>query len=201
MYRTVVIGVFATVVVLIAADLARRVLFRRARRSGREADRGDRALRLLRLCVNVAGGVCLAAVTVTGFAAVLANAPALGGYLLMAHVTTAGGFAGAALAVAVVWVSRNWIRQADWELVAKGGRPSAASVSVTVLMRKVFFWMTLASAVPTLATALLAMFPLASPAQQQVLLQAHRISALLLVACSVLFAYCALAAEWDHRGS
>ncbi len=186
------------VVVLIAADLARRVLFR-IQRSARVADRGDRALHLARICVNVAGGVCLAAVTVTGFAAVLANAPALGGYLLMAHVTTAGAFAAAALAVAVVWVSRNWITQADWERVTESGRPSAVSVSVTVLMRKVFFWMALASAVPTLATALLAMFPLASPAQQQLLLQAHRISALLLVACSVLFAYCALAAAWDHR--
>jgi uncharacterized membrane protein len=198
MYRTVVIGVFAAVVVLIAADLARRVLSRSFHRPVREADRGDLLLRLLWFCVNVAGALCLAAVTVTGFTAVFANTPALGGYLLMAHVTTAGGFAVAALAVAVLWFSRNWFTKADWERVTGGRRPPAA-VSVTVLLRKSFFWIALASAVPTLATALLAMFPLASPAQQQVLLQVHRICALLLVACGVLFAYCALAAEWDRR--
>jgi len=199
MYRAVVIGVFVAVVILIAADLARRVLLRRAWRPIREADRTDWFPGLVRLCVNLAGAVCLVAVTVTGFTAVLANTPTLGGYLLMAHVTTAGGFAGAALAVAVLWVSRNWIVKAEWERVTERSTPSATPVSLTVLMRKIFFWVALASAVPTLATALLAMFPLASPAQQQVLLEVHKISALLLVVCSVLFAYCALAAEWEQR--
>jgi hypothetical protein len=117
----------------------------------------------------------------------------------MAHVTTAGGFAGAALAVAVLWVSRSWFMTADCERVADGKRPSATSASISVLLRKTFFWIALASAVPTLAAALLAMFPIASPAQQQGLLQVHRICALVLVAGSVLFAYCALAAAWEER--
>jgi uncharacterized membrane protein len=130
---------------------------------------------------------------------VLAGRPALGGYLLMAHVTTAGGFAGAALAVAVLWVSRSWFVTADCERVAENKEPSAPSASITVLLRNTFFWIALASAVPTLAAALLAMFPIASPAQQQGLLQVHRICALVLVAGSVLFAYCALAAAWEER--
>lgn len=198
MFRASVIGVFATVVGIIAADLARRILFRRGQCSKREADRNDRILRLIRFCVNVTGGVCLATVTVTGFAAVLANAPSLSGYLLMAHVTSAGAFAGAALAIAVLWLSRNRITLEDWRRMCDVSRPAAVAESVTVFMRKAFFWMALASAVPTLATALLAMFPVASPAQQLILVQAHRISALFLVVCSVLFAYCALAAEWDN---
>jgi uncharacterized membrane protein len=201
MYRAAVIGVFAAVVVLIAADVTRRALARKAQRPLREAERGDVLLRLFRICVNVAGGVCLAAVTVTGFAAVLANTPTLSGYLLMAHVTTAGGFAGAALVVAVLWVSRSWIMKADWNRVAEGRSPSATSVSVTVVLRKSFFWIALASAVPTLASALLAMFPVATPAQQLELLQVHRISALVLVAGGALFAYCALAAGWEERRS
>jgi len=199
MYRAVVIGVFAMVVVLIATDLMRRLLSRKAQFPFREAVRGGVLLRLFRICVNVAGGVCLAAATVTGFAAVLANTHTLGGYLLMAHVTAAGGFAGAALAVAVLWVSRSWFMKADWERVAEGKKHSSASVSLAVLLRKSFFWIALASAVPTLASALLAMFPIASPAQQQQLLQVHRISALALVAGSVMFAYCALAAAWEER--
>lgn len=75
----------------------------------------------------------------------------------------------------------------------------ATAASVTVLLRKSFFSVALASAVPTLASAFLAMFPLACPAQQQVLLQVHRISALLLVGSGLLFAYYAMAAEWNHR--
>ena len=187
------------VVVLIAADLVRRFLPRKAKSPFREAERASLLLRLFRTCVNVAGGVCLAAATVTGFAAVLAGRPALGGYLLMAHVTTAGGFAGAALAVAVLWVSRSWFVTADCERVAESKEPSVTSASISVLLRKIFFWIALASAVPTLAAALLAMFPIASPAQQQGLLQVHRICALVLVAGSVLFAYCALAAAWEER--
>jgi hypothetical protein len=199
MYRSAVIGVFAAVVILIAGDLARRVLSRSFHRPVREAGGGDRLLRLVLFCVNAGGVACLAAVSVTSFPAVLARTPALGGYLLMAHVTTAGGFAVAAVAVAVLWVSRNRFTKADWERVTAARKPPATAVSVTVLLRKSFFWVALASAVPTLASALLAMFPLASPDQQQVLLQVHRISALLLVGCSVLFAYCAIAAKWDHR--
>jgi hypothetical protein len=201
MYRTAVIGVFAALSFLIAGDLARRFRLHRVRRPVREADRTDWFPGLLRLCVNLAGAVCLAAVTVTGFAAVLANTPALGGYLLMAHVTTAGGFAGAALAVAVIWIWRNRFTHAECERLTGGKGSSAPPVSGTILLRKTFFWIALASTIPTLATALLAMFPLVSPAQQQVLLQIHRISALSMVACSVLFAYCALAAEWEHRGN
>lgn len=199
MYRAAVIGVFAMVVVLIAADLARRILSRKVQRPFREAERGNVLLRLFRICVNVAGGVCLSAATVTGFAAVLANTPKLGGYLLMAHVTTAGGFAGAALAVAVLWISRSWFTKADWERMTEGRNPSATSESVTDLLRKSCFWIALAAAIPTLATALLAMFPVATPAQQGELLEVHRISALVLAAGGVLFAYCALAAAWEER--
>jgi len=200
MYRTSAIVVFAAVAVMIAADLLRIFLSRGFSLPEQKAARGSHLLRLLRIGINMAGLACLAAVAATGFLPVFTRQPSLSGNLLMAHVTTAGGFAVAGVAVALVWVSRNRFAQAD----SKNAQPDTAThrgnLFGGVLLRKVSFLIALASAVPTLATALLAMFPLASPIQQQELLEVHRICALLLAAAAILFAYSALATAWQGHG-
>jgi magnesium-transporting ATPase (P-type) len=187
MFRTVVIGVFATVVVLIATDLARRILCRNIKRPAHKADRGNLIVWLIQICVNVAGIACLAAVAVTGFAPVLANKPAISGYLLMAHVTTAGAFAVSAVFVAILWLSRSGF--------------SCDYASNSDVLRKSFFWIAVATAIPTLASAVLAMFPLLPEAQQETLLLIHRVSALLLVTSGALFTYFSFAAWYNYPRS
>ena len=197
MYRTSAIVVFAAVAVIVAADLLRIFLSRGFSLPRQNPVQGPLLLSLLRIGINIAGLACLAAVAVTGFLPVFTRQPSLSGSLLMAHVTTAGGFAVAGVAVALAWLSRNRFAQAD----CKNAQPdTAGNWFGGVLLRKVSFWLALASAVPTLATALLAMFPLASPIQQQELLEIHRICALLLAASAILFAYSALAAAWRGHG-
>lgn len=200
MYRTSVIVVFAAVAVMIAADLLRIFLSRGFALPERNPAQGPLLLSLLRIGINMAGLSCLVAVAVTGFLPVFTRQPSLSGNLLMAHVTTAGGFAVAVVAVALVWVSRNRFAQADSKNVQQDTATHRGNLFGGVFLRKVSFWIALASAVPTLATALLTMFPLASPIQQQELLEVHRICALLLAAAALLFAYSALAAAWQGHG-
>lgn len=201
MYRTSAIIVFAAVAVMIAADLLRIFLSRGFSLPERNPAQRALLLSLLRFGINIAGLACLAAVAVTGFLPVFTRQPALSGNLLMAHVITAGAFAVAGVAVALVWVSRNRFAQANSASAQSEPEvPRRGNLFGGLLLRKVSFWIALASAVPTLVSALLAMFPLASPIQQQELLQVHRICALLLAAAAVLFAYFALATAWQGHG-
>jgi len=199
MYRMAVVGVFATVAVIIAADLTWRFLSHGLSRSRQNMQRGSLLVSLVRILVNAVGLACLVAAAITGFIPVVAGQPSLSGYLLIIHVTTAGGFAVAGAAVAVLWVSRNRFVEADREVPGVGARTPGTNRSGANLLRRASFWIALASAVPALATALLAMFPLASPAEQQGLFEVHRIFALSLAAGGVLFAYSALSDLWTSR--
>lgn len=201
MYRAAVIGIFASVAVIIAADATRRFVAHGFHRPAENELGRSRLAGLARIGVNAAGLACLAAVAITGFIPVFERQPSLSGYLLMVHVATAGGFAVASVAVAVLWVSRNQLAKKRWEESQNEAGPPATGHFAATLLRRLSFWIALAAAIPTLATALLAMFPVASLAQQQELLQIHRICALLLTAGGILFAYAALADNWNGRRS
>jgi hypothetical protein len=187
MFRTATIGIFIAVAIAVAADLTWRVVSHRLQREESSRGRFYSVLGLIRFCVYAAALVSLAAVAVTGFLPVIAGRAALSGYMLMAHVTVAGGFAVAAMMVAVLGVAHCGDEPSGWNRDAR--KKAAASVKIQAILRKSFFWTALAFAIPTLGTALVAMFPLASPAQQQVLLEIHRICALALTVSGVFFAY------------
>ena len=182
MYRSAVTAVFLSALALMAADGAIRLL-----KHGPAADRHpspSAALRWLRLLVNIAGLLSLLLVAATGFYAIFTG-QGMEGDRLMWHVTTAGMFAPAAVAVALFWAEKNRFAAGDaGRLFASGGWGAT--------LRKVFFWMAMALAVPTLVSILAAMFPLFGTDDQQQLFRIHRYCAPLLAATATLFAYFAL---------
>jgi hypothetical protein len=85
------------------------------------------------------------------------------------------------------WAHRNQIFVGDW------GRGWAG-----LPLRKLFFWISVVLAVPTLVSILAAMFPLTDTEGQQNLIRIHRYCGPLLAAAGLLFAYFALV-TWRER--
>jgi len=191
MYRTAVILVFLAALAIMAADLVlRRVLGGRHLKEAHQPA-GTGLFRWLRVTVNVVGLASLLLAASTGLSVLLTNENALTGDRLIWHVGSAPAFALAAVAIALFWSHRNRFSAADWS------RLGAAATWATPL-RKLFFWLAVVLAVPTLLSILAAMFPLFGTDDQQDLLRIHRYSAPLLAAAGFLFAYFALV-TWRER--
>ena len=109
------------------------------------------------------------------------------GDALITHVTTAPPFAVLAVIVALFWAYRNRFSAGDGSRLASLGYHAAP-------LRKLFFWIAVAFAVPTLLSVLAAMFPLFDSDAQSGLIAIHRYCALFLAGAGLLFAYFALVA-------
>ena len=196
MYRRAFIDLLAAVLAVIALDAAFRIL-RRQERLPKVPKTGQRFLTLLRFAVNLAGFACFAAVAGSGFLAVLDRQTTLSGSRLIAHMVAAPVFAVSSVVTALFWTHRNQFTASDWVSLHSGSH--ADESTWTVVLRKLFFWVALAFAVPTLLSVLAAMFPLATPAQQQYLFLIHRACALPLATAGLLFAYFALMSWLEGR--
>jgi hypothetical protein len=190
MYRTAVTIVFLSALGIIAADVVLRLVLRPKRHDG-DTPVGPGLFRWLRVVVNAAGLASLALVASTGLSALLTKDNEMTGDRLIWHVGSAPAFALAAVAVTLFWAHRNRFSSAD------GSRLTSAG-AWAVPLRKLFFWLAVALAVPTLLSILAAMFPLFGTADQQDLICIHRYCALLLTAAGFLFAYFALV-TWRER--
>lgn len=194
MYHAIVIAVLLLTFTIIVGDaLFLRLLFRGPRTTSDERPTPPLLCRVVRLCVNGAGFLCFAAVAGTGFYTFLTNEKDLGGNWLIAHMTAAPAFALVAVAVVLLWSHRN--------RAIFGGDRVSDSAGVAIALRKLFFWIALATTVPTITSILLALFPLLTPAQQQSLFLIHRYCALPLVSSGSLFVYFALVAWRERRSS
>jgi len=184
-YASAVTAVSLVVLAIVAVDIVVRVVFRgtKATFPGKQAG----LARLLRVAVNVAGFVAFAAAAVTGFSPALSGNGQMSGDALITHVTMAPPFAILAVIVGLLWAHRNRFSAGDWGRLASGGYHSAP-------LRKFFFWMAVALAIPTLVSILAAMFPLFDTEGQQNLIRIHRYCGLYLAGSAVLFAYFALMA-------
>ena len=183
-YPTEVTTVIAVAVAIVVVDLVLRLVFRHTLPSGGYRQVGP--FRWLRVAVNVAGVVALFLVASTAMSRLMTNENGLTGERLIWHVTTAPLFAVAAVAVAFFWAYRNRFSASDrghgWALP----------------LRKIFFWIAVALAIPTFASIIAAMFPLTDTEGQQNLIRIHRYCGPLLAAAGFLFAYFALV-TWRER--
>lgn len=179
-YSSAVTTVFVIALAIVAVDLVLRLKFRRERRAGY---RPSSLLRWLRLAVNVAGLAALVAAAITGLSPALQKNGEMTGDALITHVTMAPPFAVMAAIVALFWAHRNRFTEGDWNT---GYRAAP--------LRKFFFWLAVAFAVPTLVSILAAMFPLADTEGQADLVRIHRYCGLFLAGSGLLFAYFALMA-------
>jgi hypothetical protein len=182
-YSSAVTTVFLIALAIVAVDVVLRLVFRRERKTGYRA---SGLFRWLRVAVNVAGLAALIAAAVTGLSPALEKNGEMTGGALITHVTLAPPFAIMAVIVALFWAHRSRFSGADWST----GYNAAP-------LRKFFFWVAVAFAVPTLVSILAAMFPLTDTEGQVNLIRIHRYCGLLLAGSALLFAYFALMAWWE----
>ena len=175
MYRTAVWLSLLFVLAVIAVDGVVRLLHRGDGGKAKAMPRSP--MGYLRILVNAAGFLALAAAAYTGFSALMTANGAMTGDALIQHVTFAPVFALASVAVTIFWAERNRFAAHDrWP----------------VILRKLFFWCAVVLAVPTILSILAAMFPLFGSEDQENLFLIHRYCALLLSASGLLFAYFAV---------
>jgi hypothetical protein len=178
-------AVFAVALAIVAVDMVLRLVFRRGQAVSVGAQAG--VVRWLRLAVNLAGLAALGAAAITGLSPALEGNGEMTGGALITHVTAAPPFAVMAVVVALFWAHRNRFAEGDWGRLLSAGYRAAP-------LRKFFFWMAVAFAVPALLSILAAMFPLFDTEGQADLIRIHRYCGLFLAGSGLLFAYFALMA-------
>lgn len=181
-YSSAVTTVFFIALAIVVVDVVLRLV---RRRGVTMAHSGGQAglVRWLRVAVNVAGLAALVAAAITGLSPALEKNGEMTGGALITHVTVAPPFAIMAVVVALFWAHRNRFTEGD----RSAGYHAAP-------LRKFFFWVAVAFAVPTLVSILAAMFPLADTEGQASLIRIHRYCGLFLAGSGLLFAYFALMA-------
>jgi hypothetical protein len=179
-YSSVVTTVFVVTLAIVVADVVLRLMFGHGRTAGY---RPSGLFRWLRVAVNAAGLAALVAAAITGLSPALEKNGEMTGDALITHVTVAPPFAVMAVIVALFWAHRSRFTEGDWNT-----NYHAAP------LRKFFFWLAVAFAVPTLVSILAAMFPLVDTEGQANLVRIHRYCGLFLAGSGLLFAYFALMA-------
>src|SRR5689334_290814 len=119
MYRSAVATVFLSAAAVIAADVVLRMVRRRQAPEAVAPPAG--AVRYLRVLINLAGFLCLAAVALTGFSVLFTEDSVMTGDRLIYHVTSAPAFALAGVAVVVFWSHRNRFVAADFGRMTQVG--------------------------------------------------------------------------------
>ena len=185
-YSTAVTIVLVATLAIMAADLVLRTILRRERPVSTDRPDAPAWIGWLRVAVNVGGVVTLFLVAYTALSVLPTNETGLTGDRLVWHVTMAPPFAVAAVVVALFWAHRNRFTSEDW------GRGWALP------LRKIFFWISVAIAIPTFLSILAAMYPITDTEGQQNLIRIHRYCGPLLAAAGFLFGYFALA-SWRER--
>lgn len=185
-YPTEVTTVLVVVLAMVVLDLVARTILRRERPKQKEFPPAAPFFRWLRVAVNVAGVVTLFLVSWTAMSALMANENRLTGDRLISHVTMAPAFAVAAVVVALFWAHRNGFAADDFQS------------GWALPLRKVFFWLAVALAVPTFVSIIGAMYPITDTEGQETLIRVHRYCGPLLAGAGLLFAYFALV-SWRER--
>ncbi|HUB80586.1 MAG TPA: hypothetical protein VMB03_17400 [Bryobacteraceae bacterium] len=178
-YASAVTMVLVVVLAIVAVDIVLRLVFR-----GPKAvpARAPGLAGWLRIAVNAAGFAALVAAAITGFSPALSGNGQMTGDALITHVTMAPPFAVLAVIVALFWAHRNRFSDGDWGRLASAGYRAGP-------LRKFFFWIAVAAAVPAMVSILAAMFPLFDTEGQENLIRIHRYCGLFLAGSGVLFAY------------
>jgi cytochrome b subunit of formate dehydrogenase len=114
----------------------------------------------------------------------------------MIHAGAAPVFTAGAVLITLFWAHRNRFGRADWNRLRRpvGAAGTHAANAYFVVLRKVFFWVALAAAIPAVGSAMLAMFPLLASVRQPLLFEVHRYAVATLSVSAVVFAACALGA-------
>ena len=155
---------------------------------------------LLRKLVYLLALLCFVVLVITAFYPVLVQGEHLSGYLLMVHATFAPVFAGCLAVLAVMRADNCRFDKTDWPWLQRLLRrapvagPPDAKYS---LVRKICFWLIVVLALPVILSIVLGMFPLFGTEGQELLLNLHRYSTLLLAAVAILHTYLIIRIQMD----
>jgi cytochrome b subunit of formate dehydrogenase len=147
--------------------------------------------------------LCFIVLAVTGFAQRLLLGEAISGYWLMLHATCAPVFAVCLALLALMWAPRCVFRWGDWpwleglirrviKLEADAAEPASVGFN---LGQKVTFWLIIILALPLILSIVSSMFPFFGTHWQELLLDTHRYSALLLALAVIVHTYLMIRAQ------
>ncbi len=147
---------------------------------------------VLRKLVYLLALLCFIILLITGFYPVLFLKEHLSGYLLMVHATFAPVFAACLAVLAVMWAHNCRFDKSDWPWLQRFLRRAPVDKPAGTkyqLVRKICFWLIVLLALPVILSIVLGMFPLFGTDGQELLLNLHRYSTLLLAAVAILHTY------------
>ena len=147
--------------------------------------------------------ICFVLLAITGFAQRLLLGEAISGFWLMLHATCAPVFAICLALLALMWAPRYVFRWGDWpwleglirriiRLEADEEQPVGEGFS---LGQKITFWLVVVLALPLILSIVSSMFPLFGTHGQELLLDVHRYSALLLALAAIIHTYLMIRTE------
>jgi len=147
--------------------------------------------------------ICFVLLAITGFAQRLLLGEAISGFWLMLHATCAPVFAICLALLALMWAPRCVFRWGDWpwleglirriiRLQADAEQPAGEGFS---LGQKITFWFVVVLALPLILSIVSSMFPLFGTHGQELLLNVHRYSALLLALAAIVHTYLMIRTE------
>ncbi len=152
---------------------------------------------VLRKLVYLLALLCFVVLAVTGFYPTLVLDEHISGYLLMIHATFAPIFAICLAVLAVMWVSHCRFTRSDWpwlqRLIRRVILPKTAEEKSVCQCsnpgQKITFWLIVVLALPLILSIVSSMFPFFGTHCQELLLDAHRYSALLLALAVIVHTY------------
>jgi formate dehydrogenase gamma subunit len=141
--------------------------------------------------------VCFIVLAVTGFAQRLILGEAISGYWLMLHATFAPVFAVCLALLALMWAPRFVFRWGDWpwleglirrfiRLESEAAEPDSGGFN---LGQKITFWLIIILALPLILSIVSSMFPFFGTHCQELLLDVHRYTALVLALAAIVHTY------------
>jgi hypothetical protein len=158
----------------------------------------------LRKLIFLLAILCFLILVVTGFVPRVVFGTVISGWWLMIHATAAPVFAACIAMLAVLWADRNRLDKNYWPLLNRILNRTPKSVTVPEkheLMLRICFWVVLTMSLPVILTAVVSMFPIFGTHGQEVLLQIHRYSTLLLSLFAIIYLYLAVLTEMNRTAA
>ena len=149
-------------------------------------------INILRLLVYLAALFCFVILTVTGFYPPLVLGKPISGYMVMLHATVAPVFAVCVAILAVMWAhncrfDKNYF---PWLQKLLQRQPVNTDTGEKYeLVQKAAFWLILILALPVILSIVMCMLPIFGTHGQEVLMDLHRYSALLLAMVIIVHTY------------
>jgi hypothetical protein len=148
----------------------------------------------LRKLIFLLALLCFAVLIVTGFVPRIFWDSAITGYWLSVHATAAPVFAACLALLTILWADNN---RFDKNYIPLLNRLLSRQPKSTIAPRKcelclkISFWCVMVLAIPVILSAVLSMFPIFGTHGQEMLLQIHRYSTLLLSLFGIIYLYLA----------